>query len=122
MLIAGGVLAGVAVIAGGALLGVVGLRRRRRHLGPGERQDDHRHVPTLRRGPDGRLRHLKSDLSAKSTLGSTGVWLLVGGGVVGLGTLLYGLVAGQRAAPSAVTVTPVLTGRGGGLFAGGTFE
>ena len=40
-----------------------------------------------------------SDLNAKSTRGSAGVWTIVGGGGVGLATLIYGLAGGAKAAP-----------------------
>lgn len=65
---------------------------------------------------------LRSAGSSKATLSNAGLWTLVGGGVVGVGTLIYGLAGGGSRAPkSAMTFTPIVTAGGGGLVVGGTF-
>jgi hypothetical protein len=64
---------------------------------------------------------LRSAGSSKATLSNAGLWTLVGGGVVGIGTLVYGLVGGSRAARTGMSVVPVVTADGGGLWAKGAF-
>ncbi len=122
VLIAGGAVAGAAVIAGGVLIGVSAskgssagsLYTSIKSTPPGG-------CPSFSSPQTGGCATLKSDLDAKSTLGSTGVWTLVGAGVVGVGTLVYGLVGGSRGAASGLVVTPVMTAEGGGVFAKGSF-
>lgn len=53
-------------------------------------------------------------IGARSTLGSAAGWAFVGAGALGVGTLIYGLVA--RKAASAVQVTPVVGAREGGVL------
>jgi len=122
VLIAGGAVAGAAAIVGGALIGVSAskgssagsLYTSIKSTPPGG-------CPSFSSPQTGDCATLKSDLDAKSTLGSTGVWMLVGAGVVGAGTLVYGLVGGSRGAASGLVVTPVMTADGGGVFARGSF-
>jgi hypothetical protein len=65
---------------------------------------------------------LRSAGSSKATLSNAGLWTLVGGGVVGIGTLIYGLAGGGSRAPkSGLFVVPVVTAEGGGLVAEGAF-
>jgi hypothetical protein len=68
---------------------------------------------------------LRSAGAARSTLGSAGLWTLVGGGVVGIGTLIYAVAGGgSRSAQSGaapLTLVPVVTAQGYGLTASGAF-
>jgi hypothetical protein len=65
---------------------------------------------------------LKSVVDAKSAFGSTAVWSFVGAGVVGIGTAIYALTAGgPRSSRSGLTVAPVASTDGGGLFVSGSF-
>ena len=65
---------------------------------------------------------LDSAINGKARLGNAGIWTLVGGGVVGVGTLIYGLAGGSKAPSStAMRVVPVFTAEGGGLVVGGAF-
>jgi hypothetical protein len=121
VLIAGGVVAGAAVITGAALLGVSASKGSNAStLFPQVKAEGG--CPPFDAAQTGDCATLKSDLSAKSTLGSTGVWLLVGGGVAGVATLVYGLAAPRsRSSTSAVTFGPVVMAKGGGLLAAGRF-
>jgi hypothetical protein len=127
VIIAGAAVAGVAAITGAVLLGVSAskgssassLYTTLKASGG---------CPPASSSPTGQCGQLKSDLDAKSTLGSAGVWMLVGAGVVGLGTLVYGLAGGPRAArtglvtgPRGIALAPVVTADGGGVFAQGSF-
>jgi hypothetical protein len=120
IVIGGAVVAGVAIITGGALLGVSAskgssassLYTKVKASGG---------CPPFDSAQTGDCATLKSDLSAKSTLGSAGVWLLAGGGVVGIATVIYAVAGGSRASRSGFMVAPVVGKGGGGLAAGGTF-
>ena len=120
VIIAGAAVAGVAAITGAVLLGVSAskgssassLYTTLKASGG---------CPPASSSPTGQCGQLKSDLDAKSTLGSAGVWMLVGAGVVGLGTLVYGLAGGPRAARTGLVIAPVVTAQGGGFFAQGSF-
>jgi hypothetical protein len=62
-----------------------------------------------------------SALDNKATAINAGVWSLVGAGVVGVGTLIYGVTGSSRAPQSGLVVAPVVTAQGGGIFARGSF-
>ncbi len=123
VIMGGAVVAGAGVIAGAALLAV--------GLGKGSRASSlYTKITSMPGGScpppgsalTGNCAALKSDLDAKSTLGSAGVWLLVGAGAVGVATLVYGLTAGgPRGGRAGLVVSPVVTADGGGLFAKGSF-
>ncbi|APR87775.1 Dihydrolipoamide acetyltransferase component of pyruvate dehydrogenase complex [Minicystis rosea] len=62
--------------------------------------------------------------ASKATLGNAGLWMLVGGGVVGVATLIYGVAGGgstKAPARTGLRVLPVVSGDGGGLVLGGSF-
>ena len=122
VLIAGGVLAGLGVIAGGALLGISSTKK------PSAAD-----VATLKAqgsicpvggtGATGLCKTVADTLKSKDTLSTAGIGAMVGGGVVAVGTLIYGLVGGAKAPRSAtgVRVLPMVTGDGAGLVVGGSF-
>jgi hypothetical protein len=73
-------------------------------------------------GATGVCANVVSALDNKATFGNVGVWSLVGAGVVGVGTLIYGLTgSGSRGGRSGLVVAPVVTAQGGGLLVGGSF-
>jgi hypothetical protein len=120
VLIAGGVLAGVGVLAGGALLGISTTKK-------GSAADVAAAsamggCPAGGSGATaGACKNVADALSSRKTLANVGLWTLVGGGVVGVGTLIYGLAGGSKAPRTGVRVLPVVTGDGGGLVVGGSF-
>jgi hypothetical protein len=66
---------------------------------------------------------LDSAARSKAALGNAGFWTLVGGGAVGVATLVYGVVQGSKAPQpkSGWRVLPTVTGDGGGVFVTGRF-
>ncbi len=127
IIIAGAAVAGVAAVTGGALLGV-SANKASAASSLYTTVKASGGCPPASSNPSGQCGQLKSDLDAHSTLGSAGVWMLVGAGVVGAGTLVYALVGGPRAArtglvtgPRGFMVAPVVTADGGGVFAQGSF-
>lgn len=65
---------------------------------------------------------LDAAIRSKATLGNAGLWMLVGGGVVGVATLLYGVVGGEKAPPkTSLRVLPIVTAEGAGLVVGAKF-
>ena len=59
-------------------------------------------------------------LSAQQTLGSAAAWSFIGGGVLGAATLGYALLAPKKTS-TGIVVAPVLTGSQSGLVVHGTF-
>jgi hypothetical protein len=119
VVIGGAVVAGVAIITGGALLGVSASKGSAASSLYGKVKSEGG-CPPFDSAQTGDCATLKSDLSAKSTLGSTGVWLLAGGAVVGIATVIYA-VAGARPSRSGFMVAPMVGAGGGGLAARGSF-
>jgi hypothetical protein len=120
VLIAGGVVAGVGVIAGAVFLGLSA------SAGSTAKSDNamvpkNALCPAGGVGATGNCANLVTALDNKATFGNVGVWSLVGGGVVGVATLIYGVTGGARAPRSGLWVAPVVTAQGGGLFANGSF-
>lgn len=119
VLIAGGVIAGVGVVAGGALMGISTTRK---GTAADVAQAKKVGCPAGGTGATtGACKNLAAAVSTRNALANAGLWTLVGGGVVGVGTLIYGLAGGSKAPRTGVVVLPVVTGDGGGLVAGGTF-
>ena len=122
VLIAGGVVAGVGVIAGAVLLGVSASKggtisdlAAKAKVKPGG-------CPTDTAAATGDCADLVSAMNSKARLGNAGLWTLVGGGVVGVATVIYGVVGGGKApSRTGVRVLPIVTGDGGGLVVGGAF-
>jgi hypothetical protein len=120
VLIAGGVVAGLAVIAGGVFLGLSASEgstassdaAKVPHTAP---------CPVGGTGATSNCANLISALDNKAIFGNVGVWSLVGAGVVGVGTLIYGLAGSSRGPRSGLVVVPVVTAQGGGLFVNGSF-
>jgi hypothetical protein len=123
VIIAGGAVAGAAIVVGAALLGVGASKGST----ASSLLDDLRKsggCPPATMPQTGKCADLKSALDSKGTLSSAGLWTLVGGGVVGIGTLVYALAGGSKpgGGKTGVTqVTPLVTGDGGGLVIGGAF-
>ena len=118
---AGGGVAGAALIAGAVLTAI----------GATKKTDDLRST-ALRQGgcpafaeaqPAGACADLKAAINSKATLTTAGVYTLVGGAAVGVATLVYGFVGGEKApaASARLRVLPVVGGDGAGLVVGGTF-
>jgi hypothetical protein len=119
VLIAGGAVAGAGVVAGAVLLGV-GLSKNTSSLYDTAKASGGC-PPASSSMVTGVCASLKSALESRSTLGSAGVWTLVGGGVVGVATGVYALAGGARARAAGLVVSPVVGREGGGLAVGGTF-
>jgi hypothetical protein len=64
---------------------------------------------------------LASTLNSRATFGSAAVGLLVAGGLVDIGTIVYGVVASRGSRATGVRVLPVVTGEGGGFRVEGAF-
>jgi hypothetical protein len=121
VVVAGAVVTGVAAVVGGVFTGL--------WAGKGsDAKNLAKQVPTNNActpgggspQPNATCTSLVSDLNTQATFGSVAVGTFVAAGVVGLATLTYGLV-GARNARTALTVSPVVTAQGGGLFVGGSF-
>lgn len=117
--IAGGAVAGVGVVLGAVLLGLSASE------GSTAKSDNAKvgtaGCPAGGRGATGICASVVSALDSKSTFINAGVWSLVGAGVVGVGTLIYGVAGSSRALRSGLVVAPVVTAQGGGLFVKGSF-
>jgi hypothetical protein len=120
VLIAGGVVAGLAAIAGGVFFGLAASEG-------SKASSDNAKVskptgcPVGGVGATGTCGSVVSALDSKATFENAGLWSLVGAGVVGVGTLIYGVAGSSRAARSGLVVAPVVTAQGGGLFVNGSF-
>jgi hypothetical protein len=64
---------------------------------------------------------LHDAIAAKSALGSAAAWTFVGGGVVGVTTLVYGLAAPRTPARSGVVVAPIVGASEGGFVIRGVW-
>lgn len=118
VIITGGAVAGAAIVAGAVLLGVSTAKGSTlRTL-----QDEVKATGgCASETAGGKCEELRSAGQSKATLGNAGLWTLVGGGVVGVATLIYGVAGGPKAPRTGVRVTPIVTGDGGGLIIGGAF-
>jgi hypothetical protein len=124
VIVAGASVAGAAVVVGGVFLGLMASKS----SSAGSLYDELKAsggCPPASSNPTGKCGDLKAALDAKSTFGSAGVWSMVGGGVVGVATLIYGLAGGGGGGSShgrsGLVVTPAVTAQGGGLFVSGSF-
>jgi hypothetical protein len=119
VLIAGGVVGGGAVLVGAVLMGLSASKG-----SSASSELSMFHMPNGCPPPGsatGACATLASDLSSKATFGNAGVGLLVGGGVVGIATIIYGVASSRGARTTGVRVLPVVTGDAGGLVVDGTF-
>jgi hypothetical protein len=64
---------------------------------------------------------LHDAITAKSSLGSAAAWTFIGGGVIGVATLVYGLAAPRTPARSGVVMTPIVGASEGGLLVRGVW-
>jgi hypothetical protein len=119
VLIAGGAVAGVGVVAGAVLLGVgLGTSTSAKYTAAKSAGG----CPAITSPQTGACATLKSALDQRQLLSNVGLWTLVGGGGVGIATGVYALVGGgARARASGLVVTPMVGRDGGGLAASGTF-
>jgi hypothetical protein len=121
ILIGGGAVAGAAIVTGAVLVGVAAAKGSAvSSLEAQTRQAGGCSSTTA----GGNCAALRSDLSFRQTVGSAGLWTLVGGGAVGIATLVYGLVPGTKTPPPAKTgwgLRPAVGPGGGGLIVDGTF-
>jgi hypothetical protein len=120
VLIVGGVLGGVGIIAGAAMAGLWASKGSSASTAFATF-----HMPSGCPSPSsatGACATLASDLNSQATFGSAAVGLLVAGGVVGLATIIYGAATPRATKPATgVRVLPMVTGEGGGLLVKGTF-
>ena len=118
VLVAGGAVAGAGVVAGAVLLGVSFTKK-----GSAADLASSKQVgcPVAGTGAMGACKNVANAVTSRNALANAGLWALVGGGVAGVSTLIYGLAGGSKAPRTGVRVLPVVTGDGGGLVVGGTF-
>jgi hypothetical protein len=66
---------------------------------------------------------LRDALGSQATLRNVGLGAVIGGGAIGIATLVYGLAAGRSASggKTGLVVVPVATGEGGGVLVRGVF-
>jgi hypothetical protein len=123
VIIAGGVIAGVAAVTGAVFAGLWASQGSSASSLAGM-------VPHTAPCPAGGVvtpatsktcSDLVSALNNQATFGSVAVGTFVTAGAVGAATLIYGLVASPRGARSGLVVAPAVTAHGGGLFASGSF-
>lgn len=119
ILTAGGAAGGFGVVIGAVLLGVSASEA----SSVSKLYDEAKAAGNCQSDTGGKCKELRDAGKAKATLGNTGLWMLVGGGVVGVATLVYGLTAGSSkgSEKSGVRVVPLVTGDGGGVSVGGAF-
>ncbi|MFT3765693.1 MAG: hypothetical protein QM820_09280 [Minicystis sp.] len=118
---AGAAVGGAAIVAGAVLLGVSAAKGST--VTSLQNQVKSTGCPADQSTATGACADLRDALNSKATLGNAGLWTLVGGGVVGIGTLIYGLAGGgsTKSGKSGLQVVPVTTADGGGLLVRGTF-
>jgi hypothetical protein len=124
LIVAGAVVGGGGVLAGAVLLGLSASKASSASTVYAGIEPPAACPPPGSANLTGPCATLASDLSARATLGNAGFWLLVGGGVVGAATLVYGVVgnrAAQTAPATGVRVLPGMVGDGGGLLVSGAF-
>lgn len=123
LVVAGGAVAGAALIAGGVMLGV----------GTGMQGDLQKDAP---KNPDGTLTcvanpppggsipacdDFRDRMRRTNAVGQAGVGLLIGGGAMAIGTLLYGLWPRSPSKAPAARLVPVATPHGAGFVMTGSF-
>lgn len=119
VLVAGSVIAGVSILTGAVLLGV-GASKSSTISGLQSELKATGGCPTDTTG--GKCEELRSAASSRTTLGSAGVGMLVGGAAVGVATIIYAAAASGKAPPrTGLRVLPVVTGDSGGLWLSGAF-
>jgi PEGA domain len=118
VLVAGGVIAGVAAITGGVFTG----------LSFSEASTaKSKYTAQLKTGcpaappSTGACGDLKAALDSKNLFANVALYSFVAAGAVGIATTVYGLVGGARASRTGLVVAPVMTAQGGGLFVNGSF-
>ncbi|MFT3769631.1 MAG: hypothetical protein QM820_29700 [Minicystis sp.] len=60
-------------------------------------------------------------LVSRSTMGSAAAWSFIGAGTVGVATLMYGLLAPRHSAKTGLEISPVVSGREGGIIVRGAW-
>jgi PEGA domain len=121
VVVAGAVITGLAAIAGGVFTGLWASKGSdAKNLAGQVPKNNACAAGGVTPQPTSTCTNLVSDLNSQATFGTAAVGSFIGAGVVGLATLTYGLV-GARNARSALTVSPIVTAQGGGLFVGGSF-
>jgi hypothetical protein len=121
VLIAGGVVGGAAIVAGAALAGLYASKASSAESEYDAIAKTMACPPASSPNLTGPCGTLASTLNSKATFGSAAVGLLVAGGVVGIGTVVYGVAASRGPKATGVRVLPVVTGDGGGLVVEGAF-
>ncbi|MDI1450450.1 hypothetical protein [Polyangium sp. 6x1] len=120
LLIAGSVLAGAGVV-GGIVFTALSQARAREATAKAEplagASDDYC-TTNPGTGPCPDLIRLKN---AQNQLGEAALWSFVGGGVVAVGTLVYGLSGPKRETTGSVYALPAVSSQGGSLVVLGTF-
>jgi len=118
IVLAGGVVAGVAAITGAVFVGLsfseAGTANSKRAAVPQAGCP----IPAP---SSGTCADLKGALDSKNLFANAALWSFVGAGAVGVATLIYGLAGSSRGAQSGLLVTPAVTAQGGGLFVSGSF-
>lgn len=122
VLVGGGIAAGGGVAAGVVLTVLANgrasdARRLRAEIIAGDQEQ--KKCPTV--NPQ-KCADLSDAVDARVTLSNSALWSFVAGGAVGVGTLIYGLVTMESAAPGrSVQVTPLLGPQTAGISASGSF-
>ncbi|MDI3288604.1 hypothetical protein [Polyangium sp. 15x6] len=120
LLVAGGVTAGVGILGGVVFTalskGRAGEAAAMAQSLSGEKDDYCTSNPGAGACPD--LVRLKNE---QNQFGEAALWSFVGGGVIAVGTLVYGLSAPKRGATGSVYALPAVSSQGGSLVVLGTF-
>jgi hypothetical protein len=120
IVITGAAIGAVAIGIGGALLGLAQNKTSDGNSLLAQLQQQR--IPCASPPAPGSCQQLLSLRQDEGTFHNVGVPLLVGGGIVAVGTLVYVLVPRPKVEKRArVQVAPVVTARGGGLSLGGSF-
>jgi hypothetical protein len=120
LLVAGGVTTGLALVVGTSLLVVSKNKASDASTQFGTVVMQHGASACAQLSAPG-CQDLHDELESKSALGSAGAWALIGGGVVGVATLVYGLAAPRGPARTGLVVTPLVSAREGGLAVRGSW-
>jgi hypothetical protein len=119
VLIAGGVIFGVAAIAGGVFTGLWASKGSSAKSLAGMVPSG-TGCPAGGVGATGTCASVVSALDSQATFGSVAVASFATAGAVGIATLIYGL-AGSRGARTGLVVAPTVTAQGGSLLLNGSF-
>ena len=121
VLLAGGVVAGAAIIARAAFTGLWASKGSSASS-LASSVPKNAPCPAGGAGATGTCADLTSALQARATFGSAAVGSFVAAGAVGIGTLVYGLAAGARSARgSGLVIVPTPFAQGGGVMISGSY-